>query len=145
MNANERRNMWADRIERCLSSELTIEQWCRLNRICQSSLYKWMAEFRKSEPGRFPRRSSMASNWISVTRDGIADAQAIVPSVAAPSSATEATSGQDPLFAETGSVSKAVPSSPPAIRALVGTVELAIPPGAHESDIACVMRAAMTL
>ena len=149
MNINERSNMWADRIERCLSSDLSIEQWCHLNHVCRSTLYKWMAEFRKSEPGRFPRRSSVASNWISVTRDGIADTHAIIPSTVPASAAPSRASKPDVRFPTPETDDKTVfasqsPASLP-IRALVGNIELAIPPGTHESDIASVMRAAMVL
>lgn len=79
MNGAERRCMWADRIERCLASDMPIREWCRLNHVGESSLYKWMARFRKDDPGRFPRRSSIATNWIEVARGSIADSKAIVP------------------------------------------------------------------
>ena len=48
------RNMWAERIERCLSSSMSIERWCKLNHVGRSSLYAWLARFREEEPGRFP-------------------------------------------------------------------------------------------
>lgn len=99
MSANERKNMRADRIRRCLSSGPTIEQWLHLNHVGRSSLYKRMADFHKSEPDRFPRRSSMASNWISATRSGIADAQAIAPASIAPSLTTEVANRQRALLA----------------------------------------------
>lgn len=79
MDDAHRRDMWAGRIERCLDSRTTIREWCELNKVSKSSLCKWMARFREEEPGRFPRRSSEASNWMKVTAGGIADAKAIVP------------------------------------------------------------------
>ena len=85
MNDAQRRDMWAGRIERCLDSGMTIGEWCGLNKVSPSSLYKWMARFREEEPGRFPRRSSKASNWIKVTAGGIADAKAILTASAAAS------------------------------------------------------------
>lgn len=137
MDDAQRRGMWAGRIERCLDSRMTIKEWCELNRVSKSSLYKWMARFREEEPGRFPRRSSEASNWIKVTAAGIADAKAIVPAgdASEPDSADWADSG-----ARGGAADPALP-----IRALVGRVELAIPAGAAESDIAAAMRAAASL
>lgn len=134
MDDAQRRDMWAGRIERCLSADMTIKEWCGLNKVSESNLYRWMARFREEEPGRFPRRSSKASNWIKVTAGGIADAKAIVPArdAAGPEPDGPAIRGE-----------AAGPSLP--IRALVGRVELAIPAGSAESDIAAAMRAAASL
>ena len=124
MKDAERRDMWARRIERCLAADMTVKEWCELNKVSKSSLYKWMAKFRGEEPGRFARKNSGTSGWVKVTRDGIAAAKAIVPA--------------DESLAPEG------PSTPLPIRALVGRVELAIPAGSAESDIAAAMRAAMS-
>ena len=72
MDDAQRRDMWASRTERCLSADTTIKEWCRLNKVSESNLYRRMARFREEEPGRFPRRSSKASDWIKVTAGGIA-------------------------------------------------------------------------
>lgn len=80
MNDAQRREMWAGRIERCLSADMTIKEWCGLNKVSESNLYRWMACFREEEPGRSPPlRSSKASDWVKVTRAGIANAKATVP------------------------------------------------------------------
>lgn len=73
MSANgdaARRDMWAGRIERCLAADMTVKEWCALNKVAESSLCKWMARFREEDPGRFPRRSSEVSSWMRVTRRG---------------------------------------------------------------------------
>ena len=57
---------------------MTVKEWCALNRVAESSLYKWIARFREEDPDRFLRRSSEVSSWMKVTRRGIADAVAIV-------------------------------------------------------------------
>ena len=75
----DRRNMWAERIEWCLSSSMSIERWCKLSHVGRSSLYAWLARFREEEPGRFPRRNAATLNWIELTRGGLADSKAIVP------------------------------------------------------------------
>ena len=134
MDDAQRRDMWAGRIERCLSADMTIKEWCGLNKVSESNLYRWMARFREEEPGRFPRRSSTASNWIKVTAGGIADAKAIVP----------AGDAADPEL--DGSAIRGEAANPALpIRALVGRVELAVPAGSAESDIAAAMRAAPSL
>ena len=135
MNDSERRDMWAGRIERCLAADMTVKEWCALNKVAESSLYKWMARFREEDPDRFPRRSSEASNWMKVTRGGMSDAVAIVPAAGAAGVDEAAERSQGPAAAV----------APLPIRALVGRVELAIPAGSSESDIAAAMRAAASL
>ena len=135
MDDARRRDMWASRTERCLSADTTIKEWCRLNKVSESGLYRWTARFREEEPGRLPRRSSGASNWIKVTSAGIADAKAIVPAAG--------TAPAEPAPADApGHVDGVKPAPALPIRVLVGRVELAIPAGSAESDIAAAMRAA---
>ena len=38
-----RRDMWAGRIERCLAADMTVKEWYALNKVAESSLYKWIA------------------------------------------------------------------------------------------------------
>lgn len=52
--------MRLSRIERCLAADMTVKEWCSLNKVAESSLYKWMARFHEEDPERFPRRSSEA-------------------------------------------------------------------------------------
>lgn len=127
-----RRDMWAGRIERCLASGMAIGEWCSLNKVNRSSMYRWLAVFREEEPGRFGGKNSETSGWVKVTRQGIAAAKAIVPAASAAGQAEDAPASGGP--------SAALP-----IRALVGRVELAIPAGSAEADIAAAMRAAASL
>ena len=137
MNDAQRRDMWAGRVERCLAADMTVKEWCGLNKVSESSLYKWMARFRKEEPDRFPRRSSEASSWIKLTREGMAEARAIVPAAGAAEAAGDGAAAR--ARAAGGG------NAPLPIRALVGRVELAIPAGAAEADVAAAMRAAASL
>lgn len=124
MSANDdaaRCDMRAGRIERCLAADMTVKERYALNKVAESSLYKWMARFREEDPDRFPRRSSEASSWMKVTRPGIADAAAIV---AAPG----------------GGVAV---SDPPRLQG--GSERAQGPAGAAEADIAAAMRAAASL
>lgn len=66
MNDAQRRDMWAGRVERCLAADMTVKEWCGLNKVSESSLYKWMARFRRetrtaSRAGRARRRAG--SRW----------------------------------------------------------------------------------
>lgn len=143
----ERRNKWADRIERCLSSSMSIEEWCKLNHVSRSALYSWLAKFRREEPGRFPRRNSATTNWLEVTRGGTADAKSIVPAASGSSpmepaaSAGRANNPAQP--APRSAEEEPTPSQP--ICAIANGMRILIPPGSAEPDIACALRAAMSL
>ena len=132
-----RRDMWAGRIERCLASGMAIGEWCSLNKVNKSSLYRWLAVFRDEDPGRFAGKNSETSGWVKVARDGIAAAKAIVPAYSA--------AGQAPADPVERAQGPAGAGAQMPIRALVGRVELAIPAGAAEADIAAAMRAAASL
>ena len=56
MDDAQRRDMWAGRTEQCLDSGMTIREWCKLNKVSKSSLYKRMARFLEEEPERFPHQ-----------------------------------------------------------------------------------------
>ena len=42
--------MWAGRIGRCLAADMTVKEWCALNKVAESGLCKWMTRFREEEP-----------------------------------------------------------------------------------------------
>ena len=41
------RDMWAERIERCLAADMAIKEWYALNKVVESSQCKWAARFRE--------------------------------------------------------------------------------------------------
>ena len=86
MSANSdaaRHDMWAGRIERCLASGMAIGEWCSLNKVSKSSLYRRLAAFCDERLGRFAGKNSEAFGWVTAMRDGIAVTKAIVPAVSA--------------------------------------------------------------
>ena len=86
MSANgdaARRDMRAGRIERCLASGMAIGEWCSLNKVSKSSLYRRLAVFRDERLGRFAGKNSEAFGWVAAMRDGIAATKAVVPAVSA--------------------------------------------------------------
>lgn len=72
-----RRDMWAERIERCLASDMAIGEWCSLNKVNKSSLYRWLAVFCDEGPGSSAGKNSETSGWAKAMRDGIAEAREI--------------------------------------------------------------------
>lgn len=78
-----RRDIWAGRIERCLASGMAIGEWCSLNKVSKSSLYRRLAVFRDERLDRFAGKNSEAFGWVAAMRDGIAATKAVVPAVSA--------------------------------------------------------------
>ena len=131
----QRVNMRREQLERFLASNSTVSEWCALNKVSESTLYKWMAYFREMEPESFG--SGNVSRWIEVSRTELSasTALAVTPGAAArPAIASARQAGQ-----------AASAIAPSAITARVNGVELSIPPGAAESDVTAVMRAAASL
>ena len=142
----DRRNMWAERIERCLSSNMSIECWCKLNHVGRSSLYAWLARFREEEPGRFPRRNAATLNWIELTRGGLADSKAIVPAdTFSDDTAISSIAHAGQQHHDGNDAPDACGDASQPICAVANGVRIIVPPGSAESDIACALRAAMSL
>lgn len=139
MDPATRRNNWREIIERCLSSGLPINRWCELNKIAPSTLYSWMAKFRKEEAELFEQHNT--SEWIEITKEKLAANIALAPT----------TEGGVILNArtksETNSPTKhqSTVQSTPGICARIGGVELSISPGSIQADIEAVFKAAISL
>ena len=54
--------MRREQVVRCLSTTMTVKDWCALNGVPQSTMYGWMSRFRKEEPELFGNPSS--GGWI---------------------------------------------------------------------------------
>ena len=132
MTPQERRKLRRDQVERCLSSQMTIEEWCRLNHVAESTIYRWMARFRNEEPELFGKPA--ASQWIELSRESIAaqTALAMAPAPAAPVAPTPA----DDVAAERRTA--------PIVVHLNGA-DVAVPAGSAEADISTVLRAVAAL
>lgn len=131
----QRVNMRREQLERFLASSSTVSEWCALNKVSESTFYKWMAYFREMEPESFG--SGNASRWIEVSRTELSASTALA--VKADTSASPAVASAR----QAGQIASAI--VPSAITARVNGVELSIPPGTAESDVAAVMRAAVSL
>lgn len=131
----QRVNMRREQIERFLASSSTVSEWCALNKVSESTFYKWMAYFREVEPESFG--SGNASRWIEVSRAELSASTALAVKAGTPAGPAVSGARQTEQAAS--------PIAPAAITARVNGVELSIPPGTMESDVAAVMRAAASL
>ena len=133
MPPQERRNLRREQVENCLSSPMTVEEWCRLNRVSESTMYRWMAIFRDEEPELFGKPN--ASQWIELSRDALAAQTALATTPAAEGGPVAA-----PICE---AVEASVPSAPIIVR--VNGAEVAVPAGAGDAHIASVLKAVARL
>lgn len=133
MTPEQRRAMRRGQVGRCLATTMSIKDWCALNKVPESTMYAWMARFRKEEPELFEKPN--ASQWIELSRGAIAAQTALamkpeaanVPDVA-------------PIAGTAGANARSAP-----IIVHVNGAEVAVPPGSADADIASVLKAVAAL
>ena len=125
--------MRREQVERCLATTMTIRDWCALNKVPTSTMYAWMARFRKEEPDLFKRPN--AAQWIELSKDAIAARTALAPTAADVSERTAAPIAE-------GEATRA--ASAPIVIHLNGA-DIAVPAGAPEASIAAVLKAVAAL
>lgn len=138
MDYEELQRMRFEQVERLLASSLTTRDWCRANKIAESTMYVWLRRYRDQSGEDDTKRNG----WIEVDRKAARDKTAL----AINKSATEA----DFLPAEPAnhlSVScQDVHSQKfPSIHMCVKGIGIEVPHGVCETDLATVLKAAMSL
>ena len=124
-HSKSRRQERLRQVEQCLSSDLTVEEWCRLNRVSKSTVYKWMRRFR-AEGVDLAELSNRG--WIEVTRGELAASRAIEPAAAGavgPSPAPGgAAAGRAPITVAIAGAVVSIPSGTPApdVAAVLGAL-----------------------
>ena len=129
--------MRREQVERCLSTTMTIKDWCALNGVPESTMYGWMSRFRKEEPELFEKPN--ASEWIEVTREAIAAQTALAKPCA--SAVVKEEAGN--LAAVQSGHARAHDAS--AIVVSMNGAAVAVPAGSAEADVATVLRAVASL
>ena len=136
MNVAERKAMRREQIERWLAtSDMSVEQWCKLNRMSTSTFYLWLNKFRDEDPATFGNRP--APGWVEVAKEsrkgsvalavvGDVDKQVVAAGIQAASASR--------------SDSDAAP-----IRISANGIDIEFPHGADPGDLAAVLKAAMSL
>ncbi|WP_172137190.1 hypothetical protein [Adlercreutzia sp. ZJ473] len=131
MTPQERRSMRREQVERCLSTDMTIKDWCVLNKVAESTLYAWMARFREEEPELFAKPN--ASEWIELSRESITSRTAL----AKPAAATPAMPAH--------CVEDGAPARTSSIVVRTRGTDIVIPSGCRADDITSVLRAVASL
>lgn len=122
--------MRREQVERCLSTTMTVKDWCALNGVAESTMYAWMARFREEEPELFGPPN--AGEWIEVTRDTIA--------------ARTALARREPA----GPVASAGAAREPfgdacAVTVRMGDAEVVVPEGVSHCHVTAVLKAVASL
>ncbi len=117
-------------VERCLSTDMTIKDWCALNRVAPSTMYAWIARFREEEPELFAKPST--SEWIELSRESISSRTALAKHSTAPAMPTHCV--EDDIAVYTSS-----------IVVHIRDTDIVIPSGCSEADIASVLKAVASL
>lgn len=66
----QNRAMRREQVERCLAADMTVREWCELNRVAESTMYRWMSVFRREEPDLFS--DPTCGEWIELSRGSLA-------------------------------------------------------------------------
>ena len=126
----QNRAMRREQVERCLAADMPIKEWCGLNGVAESTMYRWMSRFRKEEPDLFA--DPTCGEWIELSRASIAARTALaVRHDNAPASAAKAAVG-------TGVTTNAL-----VVR--MGRADVVVPEGATEPHLSMVLRAVASL
>ena len=71
---NDIRKMRFEQVERMLNSDVTVAEWCRLNKVPRSTMYHWLRIFRDTNGA-----DGKQNGWIELDRKEIKAAKALVP------------------------------------------------------------------
>ena len=141
MVTKEHRAMRREQMERWLASDgMTVEEWCRLNRMSTSTFYLWLNKFREEEPESFGQKA--AKGWVEIAREERRDSLAltVVPAADAAIPAKRAGRGQT----DNGGDAKArIQRRAKSITVVANGATVAIPAGSDAAEIAAVIGAVM--
>ena len=71
-----RKEMRFRQVKQCLESGISITQWCKLNKVPESTLYGWLKIYREEENAVCGKEKSH-SGWIEVKRQDLKDTKAL--------------------------------------------------------------------
>lgn len=141
MVTKEHRAMRREQMERWLASDgMTVEEWCRLNRMSTSTFYLWLNKFREEEPGSFGQKA--AKGWVGIAREERRDslALAVVPAADAAVPAKRAGRGQTD---DGGDAKARIQRRAKPITVVANGATVTIPAGSDAAEIAAVIGAVM--
>lgn len=121
-----------EQVERCLAADMTVKEWCELNRVPVSTMYYWMSKLRREEPDLFD--DTTCGEWIELSRGSIAARTAL------------AVRHEDaPVTVDTVDGATAAAAVGNALVVRVNGTDVVVPEGVAEPHLAMVLRAVASL
>ena len=135
-------------VEQLLASGMDVREWCELNKVGRGALYAWLVEFRDTEPELFggyeiAHAGDGHRNWFERVRNAMAERTALAVRGPAPAFAVVESLDLEPPSPAGAIGPAAAPGAPIVVSVNGATVE--VPAGSSEPDVACVLRAVMSL
>lgn len=142
MRPKARRNMRREQIERFLASDITVEQWCKNERVSESCFYRWLAVFREEEPELFEGtgRGKSQVGWIELSKQDIAQSRALA---VIEDTVPAAKAGPAPLLSAPAAALSA--TSAGSVRVYMGAACIEIPDGVGAATVEAVLKAVAAL
>ena len=130
----QNRALRREQVERFLATDMTVREWCELNKVSESTMYRWMSVFRREEPDLFA--DPTCGEWIELSRGSVAarTALAVRPDDDAAGPEAEAADG---------GASRADVASALVVR--VNGDDVVVPEGVSGRHLAVVLRAVAAL
>ena len=141
-------------VEQLVASGMGVDQWCRLNKVSKAALYYWMSAFKESDPDIFggydiAHAGDGKRNWYEHVRKALRTSTAIerakTPGVLANAADPPAFAVVDvaSLAGSGGGSAGAAATAPITVR--MRGIEVDVPPGCADADVAAVLRAVASL
>ena len=133
----QNRAMRREQVERYLATDMTVREWCDLNGVAESTMYRWMSVFRKEEPDLFA--DPTCGEWIELSRGSVAarTALAVRP--------TEGPRDEGAAERDEEAVECAANVATSALVVRIGGADVVVPEGVAEPHLTMVLRAVASL
>lgn len=134
-NPSKNAEMRLEQARRCLESELSVYEWCELNKVGKSTMYTWMKRLKEMDPSL---KKDDDSNWVELTRLSVKNETALAPMDAGSANVNLASASEVPNVQANTQASSS-------IRVMARGLCVEVPPSTLQEDISCVLKAVMSL
>ncbi len=129
----QNRALRREQVERYLATDMTVKEWCQLNHVGESTMYRWMSVFRREEPGMFAEPT--CGEWIELSRGSMAARTALAVRPDDDAAGPGAEAANDTSRADVAS----------ALVVRVNGADVVVPEGVSETHLSMVLRAVAKL
>ena len=147
MASKQTKELWRSRIERLLATDMGVTEWCKANKVSDSSMFKWIGYFADTEPELFGGEQNIAdrnsAKWIIRTRENMrASSAPIVPA---------SNPGRGFVRIDVAGLACEGPAAPPGpcrvepITVTIGAAVVSVPAGSGARDVSLVLEAVSRL